>query len=355
MNFRSNKLGTLEELLLSDVRPAIIAELSGNHNGSIDRAIEIIRLIAGTGVRAVKLQTYKPETITIQSEALEFRIGDPGSLWHGRYLFDLYEEAHTPWEWHEELFAEIRSHGMVAFSSPFDFTAVDFLENLGCPAYKIASFEITHIPLIRYAASTKKPLIISTGMASEDEIEEALNAALEGGANDVMLLKCTSSYPATPADANLLTISDMQKRFHVPIGLSDHTLGIGVAVAAAALGAQIIEKHVTLDRRDGGVDSRFSLEPHEFALLSSSCQQAWEAIGKVSYGPSTSEQESIGLRRSIYVTRSVRAGDEFSTDNLQVIRPSCGLHPRHYDSLLSMRAQRDIEAGTPTTLDMFTP
>lgn len=344
---------TLGALLASGSGPAIVAELSGNHNGSIDRAKQIIQLLADTGICAVKLQTYTPETITMKSDSRDFQISDSRSLWRGRSLFDLYQEAHTPWEWHAELFAQIRGLGLVAFSSPFDFTAVDFLEELDCPIYKIASFEITHIPLIRYAASTKKPLVISTGMASEDEIGEALTAATEGGASEVMLLKCTSSYPSTSVEANLATISDMQRRFKVPIGLSDHTLGIGVAVAAVAFGVEMIEKHVTYDRRDGGVDSKFSLEPHEFALLASTCRQAKEARGEVSYGPTLSEQGSLDLRRSIYVTQSIKAGDRFSKENLRVIRPAYGLHPRHYDSLLGKPACRDIEAGSPTTWDMF--
>jgi len=355
MDYRQSDSSTFNALLTSEYGPAIVAELSGNHNGSIDRAKKIIRLLADTGVTAVKLQTYTPESITMKSDSRDFLISNSESLWRGRSLFDLYQEAHTPWEWHAELFAQIQDLGMVAFSSPFDFTAVDLLEELGCPIYKIASFEITHIPLIRYAASTKKPIVISTGMASENEIKEALDAAAEGGASEVMLLKCTSSYPATSAEANLETIVDMQKRFKVPVGLSDHTLGIGVAVAAVAFGVEMIEKHVTLDRRAGGVDSAFSLEPHEFAVLASSCRQAKEAKGSVSYGPTSSEQQSLKLRRSIYVTQAMKAGDRFSTENLRVIRPAYGLHPRYYDSLLTKRASMDIEAGVPTTWDMFDP
>ena len=332
--------------------PYVIAEMSGNHNGVLERALEIVDAAAHAGANALKLQTYTADTITLDAPGTEFTITDPASLWSGRTLHSLYDEAHTPWEWHKSIFARCHQRGIACFSSPFDETAVDFLEDLNAPAYKIASFENVHLPLIRKAASTGKPLIISTGMASQDEIAEAVQTARDAGCRDLILLKCTSTYPADPADTNLLTIPDMRSRFGCQVGLSDHTMGTSVSIAAVALGATVIEKHFTLSRADGGVDSVFSIEPEELRELVSGTEDAWRALGSVSYSPTTQERSSIQFRRSLYVAQDMRAGDVFTLENLRVVRPGLGLPPKFQDKLLGKRIAHDAPKGTPLSWDL---
>jgi pseudaminic acid synthase len=330
--------------------PFIVAEMSGNHNQSLDKALKIVEAAAKAGAHAIKLQTYTADTLTIDAKDGAFSIQDKKSLWNGETLYSLYQKAYTPWEWHKPIFEHAQKLGLVAFSSPFDETAVDFLETLNVPAYKIASFENNHLPLIRKAASTGKPLIISTGMATIQEIQEAMDAAHQAGGKDIILLKCTSTYPASPKDSNLATISDLKERFKVEVGLSDHTMGVGVATAAVAMGAVFIEKHFTLSRQEGGVDAAFSMEPQELKALVEETKNAWEAIGQVTYGPTDSEKDSIRFRRSIYVVKDIQKGEAFNAQNLRIIRPGDGLHPRHYDSLLTKKACCDIKKGTPMTL-----
>lgn len=325
--------------------PFIIAEMSGNHNGSKERAIEIIKRAAETGVDCLKFQTYTADTITLNSSKPDFVINDEKSLWNGRQLRGLYDEAHTPWEWHQELFQVANDHGMIAFSSPFDETAVDFLNDLGVPMFKVASFEITHLPLIRKIGQTGKPVIISTGMASMEEIETAIRTAKEGGTNDIIILKCTSQYPANASDANLETIADMAERFGVQVGLSDHTLGIGVGIAAIGYGAIVIEKHFTIDRTEGGVDSEFSMEPHEMKLLKEETSRAWHARGKVHYDGTENEQKSKQFRQSIYPSRDIAEGEVFSADNLKICRPGLSLAPSSWNMLIGKPAKRAIEMG----------
>lgn len=332
-----------------DYPPFIIAEMSGNHNQSLDRALAIVEAAAKAGAHAVKLQTYTPDTMTIDIEEGEFYIDDPNSLWKGQSLYKLYQQAYTPWEWHEPILKRCRELGLIAFSTPFDETAVDFLENLNIPAYKIASFENNHLPLIRKAASTGKPLIISTGMATISELDEAVRTARDAGCRDIILLKCTSTYPASPEDTNLLTISHMRQLFNVEVGLSDHTLGIGVAIASVALGAAVIEKHFTLNRADGGVDAAFSMEPEEIKHLVEEAHRAWQALGKISYGPTEQEKASMQYRRSLYVAEDMKAGDAFTQKNLRVVRPGFGLSPRYYDILIGKRITRDAKEGTPVS------
>ena len=329
--------------------PFVIAEMSGNHNGSKEKAIEIIKRAAATGVDCLKFQTYTADTITLNSNKPDFVISDEKSLWNGRQLHDLYNEAHTPWDWHEELFNVANDHGVIAFSSPFDETAVEFLDDLGVPMFKVASFEITHLPLIRKIGATGKPVIISTGMASEQEIETAITTAKEAGTNDIVILKCTSQYPANASDANLATIEDMRRRFGVQVGLSDHTLGIGVAIAAIGYGATVIEKHFTIDRSEGGVDSEFSMEPHEMAMLKEETTRAWNARGKIHYDGTESEQNSRRFRQSIYPSRNIAAGEVFSAENLKICRPGLSLAPSHWETLLGKPAKREIEMGERLT------
>lgn len=336
-----------------DADPFVIAEISGNHHGSLDRALAIVDSLAGSGVHAVKLQTYTADTMTIDVDREEFTIQNPGSLWYGRTLHDLYSEAMTPWEWHEPIMARAREHGMLCFSSPFDRTAVDFLLGLDVPCFKIASSEIIDIPLIRYTAATGKPLIISTGMATLDEIEDAVAAAREGGCEDLVLLKCTTSYPARPEDSHLLTIPDLRERFGCEVGLSDHSLGVGVAVAAVALGAVVLEKHITLDRNDGAVDSPFSLEPPEFAQLVRETAAARVALGEVRYQPTEAEDGARGRRRSLYLVEDVAAGDVLTEQNLRSIRPGSGLPPKHWDEVLGRRVREAAQRGTPLTWDLL--
>lgn len=324
----------------------IIAELSANHGGSLPKALETIQAAAEVGVNAVKLQTYRPESITLDSDAPIFRVGE-GTLWSGRRLFDLYREAMTPWEWHAELFEEARRLGLCIFSSPFDTDAIELLESLDAPAYKIASFELLDHGLIAAAASTGKPLIMSTGMASCEEIDEAVSVARNHGAAGVVLLHCNSTYPADPAQMDLATIPDMVKQWSCPVGLSDHTLSATSAVAAVALGASVVEKHITLRRSDGGPDSAFSLEPEEFGSLVSAIREAEQALGAVRYGPSESERNSLAFRRSLFVVEDIAEGERFTNFNVRSIRPSGGLEPKHVSSVLGLRATAPIACGTP--------
>jgi pseudaminic acid synthase len=333
----------------SSHRPFIIAEMSGNHNQSLDRALEIVEAAAKTGTHALKIQTYTADTMTLDLDRDEFFIDDPKSLWKGNTLYNLYQEACTPWEWHKPIFDRCRELRIVGFSTPFDFTSVDFLESLEVPFYKIASFENTDLPLIRKVASTGKPMIISTGMATIAELGETVAAAREAGCKDLVLLKCTSSYPSTPADSNLLTISHLRDLFDVQVGLSDHTLGIGVSVASAALGATVIEKHFTLDRAEGGVDSAFSMEPAEMKQLVIETERAWQATGAIHYGRTASEEKSLVFRRSLYITEDIKAGDIFTSQNLRSIRPGRGLAPKYYEMLLGKAVNQDVKRGTPVS------
>jgi N-acetylneuraminate synthase len=333
-------------------RPFVIAEVSGNHNGSLERALEIIDAIADSGAQAVKFQTYTADTITIDADAPQFRIRTDHGLWGGRTLYDLYQEAHTPWDWHEPMFAHARDRGLTPFSSPFDPTAVELLESLDAPAYKIASAEVVDLPLIRLVASTGKPMIISSGMATLGEIDAALNAARSGGCTEMVLLACTASYPAAPEDARLLSIPTLERAFGIPIGLSDHTQGIGVSVAAVALGAVAIEKHVTLARNDGGVDSDFSLEPHELAALVTEGDAARKAVSPARFGPTDSERDTLKVRRSLYIVADVKAGDRVTTENVRSIRPSGGLAAQDIDQVLGRTFTQDAKRGTPLTWDL---
>lgn len=336
-------------------RPYLIAEMSGNHNNSLDRALEIVDAAAASGADAIKLQTYTADTMTLNLRAPGFVIDDPKSLWNGRQLYELYDEAHTPWDWHGPIMERAASHGIHCFSSPFDATAVDFLETLNVPAYKIASFEMTDVPLIRKVAATGKPMIISTGMASAAEIGQAVATAREAGAEQIVLLKCTSTYPATPENSNLATISNMRDTFDCAIGLSDHTMGCGVAVASVALGACLIEKHFTLARADGGVDSAFSMEPAEFSLMREEVDRAAMAIGRITYGGTKAEEASKQFRRSLYIAQDMKAGDELTTSNLRLVRPGFGLPPSFFDALVGKRVARDLVAGTPASWDILVP
>lgn len=334
-------------LIGSEYPPFLIAEMSGNHNQSLERALEIVEAAAKARVHAIKLQTYTADTLTIDMDNGAFSVNDPNSLWNGWSLYKLYQQAYTPWEWHEPIFKKCRELGLMAFSTPFDETAIDFLEELNVPTYKIASFENNHLPLIRKVASTGKPMIISTGMATIAELDEAIRTAREAGCNDIILLKCTSTYPASPEDTNLLTIPHLKELFGTEVGLSDHTLGIGVAVASVALGATVIEKHFTLSRADGGVDADFSMEPDEMKLLVEETSNAWQALGKICYGATEKEKASIRFRRSIYVIEDIKAGEKFTTKNLRIIRPGEGLPPKYYDILLGKNSSCNIKRGKP--------
>jgi len=305
--------------------PFVIAEMSGNHNQSLERALEIVEAAAKTGAHALKIQTYTPDTMTLDLDEREFHISDPKSLWTGTSLYKLYGQAFTPWDWHEAIFKRAKELGIIAFSTPFDATSVDFLESLDVPCYKIASFENTDLPLIRKVAATGKPMIISTGMASIAELDDTVRAARQAGCKDLVLLKCTSTYPATADNTNILTIPHMRELFGCEVGLSDHTMGMGVSVASVALGATVIEKHFTLNRADGGVDSSFSMEPAEMTQLVVETERAWQALGRVAYGPTAAEEKSIVFRRSLYVVKDLQAGDVLSEDNVRAIRPGLGL------------------------------
>jgi len=333
--------------------PFIIAEMSGNHNQSLDRALEIVDAAAASGAHALKLQTYTADTMTLDLSEGEFFIRDPKSLWQGRSLYDLYQEAHTPWDWHGQIFQRCREKGLICFSTPFDDSAVDFLESLQAPCYKIASFENTDLPLIRRVAATGKPLIISTGMASVAELDESVRAARQAGCRELILLKCTSSYPATPEHSNIATLPHLRELFDCEVGLSDHTMGVGVSVAAVALGATVIEKHFTLNRADGGVDANFSLEPHELSNLVLETERAWQALGRISYGPTEKEKASLQFRRSLYIARDMKAGEQLNTENLRAIRPGFGLAPKYLEQLLGRRVPRDLAKGTPVSWGIF--
>lgn len=334
-------------------KPFVIAEMSGNHNQSIDRAMAIIDAAAEAGAHAVKLQTYTPDTMTINTSGGLFEINDPDSLWKGRNLYDLYKEAHTPWEWHKPLFDHARKKGLLIFSTPFDESAVDFLEELGVGAYKVASFENTDWPLLKKIAATGKPVIMSTGLATLADIDEAVRTIREAGCKDLVLLKCTSTYPATPENTHLATIPHMREMFKCHVGLSDHTMGIGAAIAAVALGAPVVEKHFTLRRADGGVDSTFSIEPDELKNLVIESERAFLAMGQVFYGVQEAEKKSLRFKRSLYVVKDVKAGDTFTTENLRVIRPGDGMQPKYYETILGKKASQDIKAGTPLTWEVL--
>ena len=332
--------------------PFIIAEMSGNHNQSLNRALAIVAAAAKAGAHALKLQTYTADTMTLDIAEREFFVNDPDSLWKGRSLYELYKEAYTPWEWHKTIFDRCRELGLIYLSTPFDETAVDFLEGLNVPCYKIASFENTDIPLIRKVAATGKPMIISTGMATIAELDETVRTAREAGCRDLILLKCTSSYPATPEHTNILTIPHMAKLFDCQVGLSDHTMGIGAAVASVALGATVIEKHFTLSRADGGVDSAFSMEPDEMSALVIETERARQTLGKISYGPTEKEKRSLVFRRSLYIAQDMKEGEVLTKENLRAIRPGLGLAPKYYDILLGKKVVKDIKKGTPMSWDL---
>lgn len=334
-------------------KPFIIAEMSGNHNQSLDRALEIVEAAAISGAHALKLQTYTPDTMTLDISGGDFFITDQKSLWKGRSLYELYQEAHTPWKWHKPIFDRARELGLIVFSTPFDDTAVDFLEELDVPCYKVASFENTDLPLIRKIASTGKPMIISTGMATVAELDETVRTARESGCNGIILLKCTSTYPATPEDTNLSTIPHMRELFDCEVGISDHTLGIGVAVASIALGATVIEKHFTLHRAAGGVDAAFSLEPHEMKALVEESKRAWQALGKVQYGPMEAEQKSMVFRRSLYISQDMKAGDILTRESVRSIRPGHGLSPKYMEVVLGKKVNMDLKKGTPVSWDLM--
>lgn len=337
----------------ADAEPFVIAELSGNHNQSLDRALALVDAAAAAGAHAVKIQTYTPDTMTLDLAEGEFVITDPKSLWAGRTLYSLYGEAFTPWDWHEAIFSRATERGILAFSTPFDSTSVDFLERFDPPCYKIASFENTDIPLITKVAATGRPLIISTGMATLAELDETVLAARAAGCRDLILLKCTSTYPASPQHSNLRTIPHLGTLFNCQVGLSDHTGGIGAAVAAVALGATVVEKHFTLRRADGGVDSAFSLEPEELARLVIETTRCWQSMGEVAYGPSHAEQKSLQFRRSLYVVADIQAGDVLTVENVRAIRPGFGLPPKYMSLVLGRRVTRAVRRGTPVSWNLI--
>ncbi len=351
MSTKNFKIGAFE--VGNSARPFIIAEMSGNHNQSLDRALAIVESAAKTGAQAIKLQTFTADTITLDVHDNEFKIQDEKSLWNGKSLHKLYAEAYTPWEWHEPIMKKAAELGMVCFSSPFDETAVDFLENLNVPAYKIASFENIHLPLIRKAAATGKPLIISTGMASIGELHEAVTAAREAGCENLVLLKCTSTYPALPINSNIATIPHMRDLFQCQVGLSDHTMGTGVSVAAVTLGATIVEKHFTLRRADGGVDSAFSLEPEEMQALVTETERAWQSIGDIRYGATDAEKKSLVFRRSLYISSDIKKGTVLNLNNVRCVRPGLGLPPKFFDQVIGLKVNKDVEKGTPLTWELL--
>ena len=333
--------------------PFIIAEMSGNHNQSLDRALEIVEAAAQAGAHALKLQTYTADTMTLDVAGQGFRVDDERSLWAGKTLHELYDEAHTPWDWHEPIFRRCAELGMIAFSTPFDASAVDFLESCRVPCYKVASFENTDIPLLRRVAATGKPVIMSTGMASLAELDDSVRALREAGCRELVLLKCTSTYPATPECSNVRTSPHLRELFGCEVGLSDHTHGVGAAIAAVALGATVVEKHFTLRRSDGGIDSAFSMEPAEMQMLVAECERAWQSLGTVTYGATAPEQASLPYRRSLYVVRDVAAGEPFSAENVRAVRPGYGLAPKHIDRFLGKPARRALRRGEPLSWDML--
>ncbi len=345
MNGQSIALGSL--LVGEDHPPVFIAEMSGNHGGSLTTALELVDAMAKAGAHGLKLQTYTADTMTLNCDGPGFVIEETDSLWKGERLYDLYEKAHTPWEWHKAIFDRCASHGMVCFSTPFDETAVDFLEDLNTPCYKISSFECTDLPLIKRVAATGKPVIISTGMASEQEIAKAVGSAREAGCQDLILLKCTSSYPAPVDQAHLRALPILKDRFKCLVGLSDHTMGLAVPLASVAMGAVLIEKHVTLARADGTVDSAFSLEPHEVRDLVTETQRVWQAMGQAALGCNTAEKESLAYRRSLYIAKDIATGECFTKENLRAIRPGFGLAPEYLEDLLGKRASQALTVGTP--------
>lgn len=335
-----------DRLIGREYKPFLIAEMSGNHNQSLERALEIVEAAAKSGADALKIQTYTPDTMTLDLKEREFVINDPKSAWHGRSLYDLYGEAYTPWEWHKPIFDKARSLGMIPFSTPFDASSVEFLESLDVACYKVASFENTDIPLIRRIAKTGKPIIISTGMANLAELDETVRAVRESGCAELVLLKCTSSYPATPTNSNILTIPHLEKLFNCQVGLSDHTLGVGVSLASIALGATVVEKHFTLSRADGGVDSTFSMEPDEMQQLALESERVWLSLGEIFYGVSESERKSLQFRRSIYVAEDIKKGEVLTEKNLRTIRPGLGLAPKYLNQLIGMKATQSLKKGT---------
>jgi pseudaminic acid synthase len=334
-------------------KPFIIAEMSGNHNQSLEKALEIVKAAAVSGAHALKIQTYTPDTMTIDINEGEFHIDDPDSLWFGRSLYNLYGEAHTPWEWHKSIFDRARELDLIPFSTPFDLTAVDFLESLDSDFYKIASFENTDLPLIRRVAATGKPMIISTGMMTLAEMDDTVRAARAAGCKELVLLKCTSTYPSTPEGTNINTIPYMRKLFDCEVGLSDHTMGIGVAVASVALGATVIEKHFTLDRSAGGVDSSFSMEPAELRSLVIESERAWKSLGRVCFGPNEKEKKSLIFRRSLYIVEDMKAGDVITNNNMRAIRPGYGLSPKYLEKMLGKKVQKDVKRGTAVDWELL--
>ncbi|WP_221766494.1 pseudaminic acid synthase [Chlorobium phaeovibrioides] len=348
-----NEVKIVDRLIGGSYPPFMIAEMSGNHNHSLERALDIVEAAAKSGAHALKIQTYTPDTMTIDLDEREFHISDPNSLWAGTSLYKLYGEAYTPWEWHKPIFDRARELGLIAFSTPFDATSVDFLESLDVPCYKIASFENTDLPLIRRVAATGKPLIISTGMATVAELDETVCAARNAGCKDLILLKCTSTYPSTAENTNLLTIPHLRELFACQAGLSDHTMGLGVSVASVALGATVIEKHFTLNRSDGGVDSAFSMEPAEMAQLVVETKRAWQALGQVSYGPTEGEKRSLQYRRSLYIVQDMKKGDVLTSENVRAIRPGLGLPAKYIEMVLGKCVRKNIARGTALNMDLL--
>jgi len=348
-----NEISIVGRKIGSHHKPFIIAEMSGNHDQSLEKALKIVEEVAKSGADALKLQTYTPDTITLDVHDGDFFVKNLHKDWDGDSLYNLYKKAYTPWEWHAPIFKRAKELGLIAFSTPFDETAVDFLESLDVPCYKIASFENVHIPLIKKVAATGKPIIMSTGMASVAELHDAVAAAREAGCKELMLLKCTSSYPASPTESNLLTIPHLRNLFNCNVGLSDHTLGIGVAVASVALGGVAIEKHVTLSRADGGVDATFSLEPQELNSLVIETERAWQSLGTISYAPTEKERESKKFRRSLYIARDIKAGEPLTKENVRCVRPGGGLAPKYFDEIIGKPARCDIKKGTPMHKDLI--
>ena len=346
MQIGDKKIGPTE-------KPFIIAEMSGNHNQSLERALKIVDLAAEAGADAVKLQTYTPDTMTLDIHTGEFFIESDTNLWQGQSLYNLYKKAYTPWEWHEAIFNRCKEHGMVAFSSPFDETAVDFLETLNVPAYKIASFENVDIPLIKKVAATGKPIIISTGMASIAELDEAVQAVKSQGNDKIILLKCTSTYPAAPENSNISTIPHLRELFGMDVGLSDHTMGVGVSIGAVTLGAVVVEKHFTTSRADGGVDSSFSLEPLELKMLVEETKRAWQSIGHIKYGPTDAEKPSLDHRRTLYIGKDLQRGDVLTKENVRIIRPGLGLPPKYFELVIGKAVKQDVKKGTALSWELL--